>query len=380
MHPIFAGRGRLGLYLLGWSPLAALIVVLLVWRGELSWGEAALVGLPLAYLFAYLCLSAWYLCRALPLRAGSGPRQVLEVLAGHLAAALVSGGLFALAGRGWLLLLSSVSGLDRLDQRFPSVAPMLFALGVPLYLLSVAFHYLLLALAEGGDAERRARESRLAAREAEWKALRAQIDPHFLFNGLNTISALATSDPAGARRMAILLSEFLRRSLKVGERAEIPLADEAALASAYLAVERVRFGERLNVEEALEDEALACPVPPLLLQPLVENAVRHGVAQLLEGGAVRIEARVEERGGGERRLLLAVENPSDPDRPAPAGHGVGLRNVRARLAGRYGEGAALRVLPSPGRFRVEIELPAGRGLRPGELPAADPGAGEKPGE
>lgn len=380
MHPIFAGRGRLGLYLLGWSPLAALTVVLLVWRGELAWGEAVLVGLPLAYLFAYLCLSAWYLCRALPLRRDRGVRHVLEVLGGHLAAALASGALLALAGRGWLLLLSSISGLDQLDRRFSAVAPMLFALGVPLYLLSIAFHYLLLALAEGGDAERRARESRLAAREAEWKALRAQLDPHFLFNGLNTISALATSDPAAARRMAILLAEFLRRGLKVGDRAEIPLAEEAALAASYLAVERVRFGGRLTIEEALEDGALACPVPPLLLQPLVENAVRHGVAQLLEGGAVRIEARIEERGEGIRRLHLAVENPSDPDRPAPAGHGVGLRNVRARLAGRHGDAAVLRVLPSPGRFRVEIELPAATALRAEDRPGAGPAPGEDPGE
>lgn len=380
MHPIFAGRGRLGLYLMGWSPLAALLVVLLVWRGELAWSEAALVGLPLAYLFAYLCLSAWYLCRALPLQPGKRAAHSLEALGGQLVAALVSGALLALAGRGWLLLLGSIPGLDRLDLRFPAVAPMLFALGVPLYLLSVAFHYLLLALAEGSAAERRARESRLLAREVEWKALRAQLDPHFLFNGLNTISALATSDPAAARRMAILLAEFLRRGLKVGERAEIPLAEEAALVSSYLAVERVRFGERLEIVEALEEEALAWPVPPLLLQPLIENAVRHGVAQLLEGGAVRIEARIVGRQESGRRLHLAVENPSDPDRPAAGGHGVGLRNVRARLAGRHGEAATLRVLPRPGRFRVEIELPAGGALGPGARPVGDPGSAEEPGE
>ncbi|HEV7667476.1 MAG TPA: histidine kinase [Thermoanaerobaculia bacterium] len=382
MHPIFGGRGRLGLYLLGWSPLAALIVVLLVWRGELSWGEAALVGLPLAYFFAYLCLSAWYLCRALPLQPGKSARHALEVLGGHLVAALASGALLALAGRGWLLLLSSISGLDRLDQRFPAVAPMLFALGVPLFLLAVAFHYLLLALAAGGAAERRALTQRVLAREAEWKALRAQLDPHFLFNGLNTIAALAASDPAGTRRMAILLAEFLRRSLQLGSREEIPLAEEAALASSYLAVERARFGERLEVIEALEPAALTQKVPPLLLQPLIENAVRHGIAQLLDGGVVRIEARLDEIGGG--RLHLAVENPCDPDRPASTGHGVGLGNIRARLAGRYGEAASLRILATPGRFRVEIELPAGQALRleGGSAQAASaPGApGEDPGQ
>lgn len=375
MHPIFAGRGRLGLYLLGWSPLAALIVVLLVWRGELSWGEAMLVGLPLAYLFAYLCLSAWYLCRALPLQPGKN--AALEALGGHLIAALASGGLLAFAGRIWLLLLGSIPGLDRLDLRFPAVAPVLFALGVPLYLLSVAVHYLLLALEEAGAAERRGRGLRILAREAEWKALRAQLDPHFLFNGLNTIAALSATDPAGTRRMAILLAEFLRRSLQLGQREEIPLAEEAALASSYLAVERARFGERLEVVEALEPEALSRRVPPLLLQPLIENAVRHGIAQLLDGGVIRIEARIE-RGGD--RLHLAVENPCDPDRSGSTGHGVGLANVRARLAGRYGEAALFRVLATPGRFRVEIELPAGVTLRPDGGGAPRTGAGEDPGE
>jgi hypothetical protein len=383
VHPIFAGRGRLGLYLLGWSPLAALIVVLLVWRGELSWGEAALVGLPLAYFFAYLCLSAWYLCRALPLQPGQGGGRALEVLGGHLIAALASGVLLALAGRGWLLLLSSIAGLDRLDHRFPAVAPMLFALGVPLFLLAVAFHYLLHALSEGSAAERRALTQRVLAREAEWKALRAQLDPHFLFNGLNTIAALSATDPAGTRRMAILLAEFLRRSLELGSKEEIPLAEEAALAASYLAVERARFGERLTVIEALEPAVLSQKVPPLLLQPLIENAVRHGIAQLLDGGVIRIEARLDAGALGDR-LHLAVENPCDPDRPGSTGQGVGLANVRARLAGRYGEKAALRILATPGKFRVEIELPlaeTAEALRPDgarALPGA--GLGEDPGE
>ncbi|HXU29232.1 MAG TPA: histidine kinase [Thermoanaerobaculia bacterium] len=381
MHPIFAGRGRLGLYLLGWSPLAALIVVLLVWRGALAWGEAMLVGLPLAYLFAYLCLSAWYLCRALPLQPGKSAAHALEALGGHLIAALASGGLLAFAGRVWLLLLGSIPGLDRLDLRFPAVAPVLFALGVPLYLLSVAFHYLLLALEEASAAERRGRGLRILARDAEWKALRAQLDPHFLFNGLNTIAALSATDPAGTRRMAILLAEFLRRSLQLGQREEIPLAEEAALASSYLAVERARFGDRLTVIEALEPEALDQKVPPLLLQPLIENAVRHGIAQLLDGGVIRIEARIDSAVG---RLHLAVENPCDPDRPGSTGQGVGLANVRDRLAGRYGEGARLRVLPTPGRFRVEIDLPtagAAEALRSDGARALPlPGPGEDPGQ
>ncbi|HXU44426.1 MAG TPA: histidine kinase [Thermoanaerobaculia bacterium] len=349
MHPIFAGRGRLGLYLLGWLPLALLFVVLLVWRGGLSWGEATLVALPLVLLDAYLCLAAWYLCRALPLRRG----PLWEALGAHLLSALASSVLWVLAGWAWVTLLGTIPGLDRLGPRFLMLAPALLAVGVPLYLLAVAFHYLLLALEGAADAERRALELREQAREAEWKALRSQLDPHFLFNSLNVVAALVASDPGGARSMAILLAEFLRKSLKLGERAEIPLGEEVALAAAYLAVERVRFGERLAVIEEVDDAARNLPVPPLLLQPLVENAVRHGIAQLLEGGAVRLEASLQ-----DGRLHLAVENPCDPDRPAQSsGHGVGLANVEARLKGRYGAAAKLRVVRQSGTFRVEIEIP-----------------------
>src|SRR6185295_12622816 len=205
MHPIFAGRGRLGLYLLGWLPLALLFVVLLVWRGGLSWGEATLVALPLVLLDAYLCLAAWYLCRALPLRRG----PLWEALGAHLLSALASSVLWVLAGWAWVTLLGTIPGLDRLGPRFLMLAPALLAVGVPLYLLAVAFHYLLLALEGAADAERRALELREQAREAEWKALRSQLDPHFLFNSLNVVAALVASDPGGARSMAILLAEFL---------------------------------------------------------------------------------------------------------------------------------------------------------------------------
>lgn len=180
--------------------------------------------------------------------------------------------------------------------------------------------------------------------------------------------------------MAILLAEFLRRSLELGSRAEIPLAEEAALASSYLAVERARFGARLEVVERLEPAALEQKVPPLLLQPLIENAVRHGIAQLLEGGAVLIEARID-AAARSGRLLVAVENPCDPDRSTTGGHGVGLANVSARLAGRYGEGATLRVVRAPGKFRVEIDLPTSEALGAGGARAPSQlGLAEQPGE
>lgn len=383
MHPILAERGRLGLYLLGWSPLAALGVVLLALRGEVSWAESLAVGLPLLLVYAYLCLAAWYVCRLAPLAQttplapatpprGAGRWRPLRALALHLGAALLSSAVWAVVGLAWASLLDSFEAFEGLAGRLAGDAPGLFAVGVPVYLVSAAVHYLIQALEASRDAESRALELRVLAREAELKALKAQLDPHFLFNALNTVSALAGSDPAAARKMAILLAEFLRRSLRLGGLDRVPLGEELAHAAGYLAIERVRFGERLAVAEEIEPASRACLVPPLLLQPLIENAVRHGIAQLLEGGVIRIVARLQGAPGAGARLLLAVENPCDPDHPAVPGEGVGLANVEARLAARYPGEARVAATATAGTYRVDIAMPATIGTM--AMPATSAGA------
>ena len=191
----------------------------------------------------------------------------------------------------------------------------------------------------------------MLAREAELRSLRAQIDPHFLFNSLHSISALTTADPPAARRMCLLLADFLRDSLALGTADRITVARELALAGRFLEIERVRFGSRLQVELASGD-ADACLVPPLLLQPIVENAVTHGVAHVLAGGTIRIAAS---RGTGT--LTIVVENPCDAERPRRTGTGLGLANVRARLRALHGDDGRLSAEERDGVWRVEMSLP-----------------------
>ncbi len=349
MHPILARGDRLALYLIGWIPIAVFLSVLLVGLGGFPALAASLLPLVLAPLYAFACLAAWYPCRVLPLTAAGLPRA----LGYHLVGALLSSAAWVLAGYGATWLLGRAAPFRDLPALYGPVVLPLLAVGVLLYLLSAVIHYLVMALAESREAERRALELRALAREAELRALRAQIDPHFLFNSLNSVSALVAADPAAARAMCLELSEVLRASLRLGARERIPLADELALVGSFLAVEKARFGPRLAVEERVEDAARACPVPPLVLQPLVENAIRHGIAHLVEGGAIRLAASLA---GG--RLELAVENPCDPDRPRGPTPGVGLANVRSRLVALYGTQARFEAAESGGRFRVAISLPA----------------------
>jgi LytS/YehU family sensor histidine kinase len=151
--------------------------------------------------------------------------------------------------------------------------------------------------------------------------------------------------------MVLRLAGFLRSALESGRRELVTLKEELALARDYLEIERVRFGDRLSVSVTADAEALNCAVPPLIIQPLVENAVKHGIAHAVEGGTISLEVL---RSGG--RLVCRVRNPAENDRPR--GAGLGLANVRQRLERLFGRESMVTVAEEPGRFLVELSLPA----------------------
>jgi LytS/YehU family sensor histidine kinase len=228
---------------------------------------------------------------------------------------------------------------------FRSAAPVLAVMVFLVFLLSVALHYVLLALESSQRAE-------VLSREAELKALKAQINPHFLFNSLNSISALTSADPGKAREMCVRLSDFLRNSLRLGERTSVPFSEELALTRTYLDVEQVRFGQRLRVKHDVDPGCEHCDVPPLLVQPLIENAIKHGIATLTEGGEIEFSVRKE-----RDSLRITVENPFDPDAPATRKTGFGLVNVRNRLQARYGADGKLDIQIDDHRYRVMLSFP-----------------------
>jgi two-component system, LytTR family, sensor histidine kinase AlgZ len=347
MHPLLANRGRITLYLLVWLPLAGLLGYLLSVTGQLSLIEAESLAIPLCLVYAFICLSPWYLCRVLPL----GPSHLSKLLVNHTAAAVAAGLLWVVLAELYALGLGRYF-FPQLNQRFSPQLPVLFGEGVLLYLLAVALHYVLLSVETSKEAETREQEARTLAREAELKALKAQINPHFLFNSLNSISALATVDGVRAREMCIKLSDFLRSTLSLGEKPSISFKEELALAKSYLDVEQVRFGARLRTEFHADPNCDGCVVPPLFLQPLVENAVKHGIAGLVDGGAIRLEAAC-----GDGRLLVKVQNEFDPDAPPSDRRGLGLGNVRGRLRALYEQDARLDARAAGDQFIVEVELP-----------------------
>ena len=203
------------------------------------------------------------------------------------------------------------------------------------------------------EQERHAAELAIKAQEAQVRALRYQINPHFLFNTLNAIAALVRDAPGRAEEMVVQLSEFFRRTLAVNPMDDLTLAQEVELQRLYLEIERTRFGERMRFEVALEDAAADARVPALLLQPLVENAVKHGVARSELPTCIRIRARID-----GPMLEIVVENDARAAGPDARGENVGLDNVHDRLRTRFGSDASLTAGElAQGGFRNTLRIP-----------------------
>ncbi|HEX9936292.1 MAG TPA: histidine kinase [Longimicrobium sp.] len=198
----------------------------------------------------------------------------------------------------------------------------------------------------------RERDEQLA--RAELHALRMQLHPHFLFNALNTVNAYVRADPDTAERMIARLGQLLRHALAGGGSQEVPLEEELRMARAYLEIEQARFEDRLRVRWSVDPATHPARVPSLLLQPLVENAVRHGIAPRAAEGTIEIAA---ERRNGTLHLSVRDDGVGIPHGGAP-GEGVGLANTRARLRQLYGARQSLELVRGPnGGVCVEVSLP-----------------------
>jgi signal transduction histidine kinase len=226
-----------------------------------------------------------------------------------------------------------------------------------LFLAARSIRYALEFYRDLREKEWQEEQLRTLATQAELKALKAQINPHFLFNTLNTIAQLIHTDPAQAEATVERLAEMFRYVLAGSERGLAPLEEELTFVDDYLEIERARFGERLRLTREVAPEALSVPVPSLILQPLVENAVRHG-----QGSDGSIDLTIHVRlHGNEVLIAIADHGPGmPPDYRADAGRGVGLRNVDERLRKTYGDECGLEIQDNePQGVVVTIRIPTG---------------------
>ncbi|HYD14064.1 MAG TPA: histidine kinase [Allosphingosinicella sp.] len=335
--------------------------------------RAELILIGAFWAFAVLMLSIRALViDALPISI-MGPRRLALALIGATLCFGMARVLAALRGRsfpervfwgvlGAFLMSATLTGLTMTINRVILPLPgMSFSLvesvqwslvWLGYFLAWTGTHLALIYHWESEDHHRRATVLAEMTRDAERAALRYQLNPHFLFNTLNSVASLVGDGRnREAEAMLVNLAAFLRSTLTVEPAGMIPLGEEIALQRLYLEIERARFGDRLGVEFDLPGDLAETPVPALILQPLIENAVRHGLGRSEAPLTIRLSAAAR----GEA-VVLAVENEGSGE-AQPGGAGVGLANVAARLRAHFGEQGALEAGPVAGGFRASIRLP-----------------------
>lgn len=316
--------------------------------GGVSWPDVLVPTLASAYLWVPLTMFALWSAARLPIERG----RVVAPVAAHAAAAL----LVSLVRAGAVVALNPLVGWYVALPPLPQLLATSLANNVIVYGLLVgvghAVHYARTA---------RAQQEQLA--RAQLLVLKSQLQPHFLFNALNTVSAYVREDPATAERIIERLGRLLRQTLASTDAQEVPLREELAALEPYLEIEEARFADRLCVRRAVEPDVLDAAVPHFVLQPLVENAIRHGIAPRAAAGTVEIAAWRE---GGALCLQVQDDGVGLPaDFTVDRDGGVGLHNTRDRLAQLYGApragdgpGASLDVGPAPGGgTRVRLRIP-----------------------
>ena len=327
----------------GWTALALFFAVStsLTYRSTgrpANWTLTIERSLTEWWLWAALTPLVFWLARRFPLYGARRVRHAaIHVVAGIVIAALKTVAdriVFAMLTGFWMYLLAST-----------------FALQLALYAAVVA-------AAHGVEYYRRSRErehleAQLSATRLQM--LNMQLQPHFLFNTLNTIAEMVHEDPEKADAMIAGLSDLLRRTLDLGAAADITLAEEIDLVTRYVDIQRARFGDRLQVRIAMDDKVAGARVPALLLQPLVENAITHGLAARLDAGRIDIDAALH---GAEVVIDVTDDGNGVAETAAGKPERIGLGNTRARLQAAYGDRARLDLAPAPGRgTRVRVVIP-----------------------
>jgi signal transduction histidine kinase len=354
-------RKRFGfwlVYAVAWLPFAASYTTYYVRHLGRPLSEAVLTSLTGILPAALLGVGVIALCARLP---WSGKRRALFV-----STHLVLGVLYFEVWMGAVRLLSGLEEKIENAGAFgsrPSAAPFDTGMisGLMIYATIAAIVYGIHAM------ERlRAEETRVAQLEglqarAELETLRAQLNPHFLFNTLHSLMALVRHDASAAEGALEKLASLLRHTLMTSSQAnDVALRDELDFVQHYLSMERIRFGNRLQVEESVEEAALDCLLPPFTLQPLVENSIKYAISNRRDGGILKITAN---RHNGALKLEVIDDGPGANAEDLVNSSGSGLRIARQRLNVRYGGGATFQIDTSPGRgFAVRIEIPQASSL------------------
>ncbi|MCK3686323.1 histidine kinase [Maribellus sp. YY47] len=342
-HP-FITNPRLSIgYGLFWIIASTILVLIATLINGVAPGTAILEIFTFLILYAIIGTAIWYVIKFSTLENNS----ILRVILAHLIAASIIVFIWMYIGvvlvkafhpdaRQWL----GLTGFDR------TIAGYVLYLGFVVFFYAVNYYY--------AFKEKSKNETHLKAlvKEAELHALKSQINPHFLFNSLNSISSLTMTDPARAQEMVINLSQLMRYSLKHDQDEKVTFRQELENNKLYLSIEKVRFGKKLNPVFAIDEGCMEATIPNMILQPLYENAIKYGVYEATETIDVITHCRLN-----GSMLEIVISNTYDKNVLSKKGEGIGLRNIRDRLQVIYGNPHLLRIADNNNEFTVTLNIP-----------------------
>lgn len=345
-HPILADRTRLILWWLVWVFITLGQTLLYYY----AYGNFTPVSIPDAIIslviYSGIGLSLWYVFRYL----NASGSKTISVIINLIIGGVISVGLWMLITRYFTVVFLPKE--NNYQEYWSVTLPYRTGTGIFIYCLIILAYYLFISLYN--LSEKNAREARLESliKETELKMLRSQINPHFLFNSLNSISSLTITNPDKARDMVIKLSEFMRYSLSKKDEMPVTLRSELENLRLYLEIEKVRFGDRLTTEEIIDEQCLETKMPVMLLQPLYENAIKHGVYESTEMVRITTMAKIN----GEY-VEITISNDYEQVPSSRKGTGTGLLNVARRLELFYGKKASFRTSKENGIYSVTLYIP-----------------------
>ncbi len=346
-HPVLQNRVRLIVWWLIWLFLAG-GQSLLFYFAFGSFSNIGVIDSLLSLLiYSGIALSLWY-----PFSFFNSSKTSVAVLIGNL----VASGAFAVTL--WVLITKFIMQSvlpegNNYMAYWDATFSYRIGTGVFIYGLIILTYYLFISLTN--LSEKNAKEARLESlvKETELKMLRSQINPHFLFNSLNSISSLTVTDPEKARTMVVKLSDFMRYALSRKDEQPVSLKSELENLRLYLEIEKVRFGDKLTTEENIETNCLDFKLPVMLLQPLYENAVKHGVYESTETVRIITDAKIK-----DGFLEITIKNNYDTVPALRKGTGTGLLNVTRRLELFYGKRASMKTTKENNIYTVTLYIPS----------------------
>lgn len=342
-HP-FISKPRLAIYYMLFWVFAAIVNILLRWLAydtPLATGTAEFFAMP--FMFAIVGVSIWYVIKFSTLENNSAGRIIIS----HVIAASIIVLIWLYIGVVFIKLLHPEPEIY-IETRIP----INIFLGYAFYVMYIVFFYAVNYY--DGFKEKLRNEGKLKGliKEAELHALKSQINPHFLFNSLNSISSLTMTDPVKAQEMVINLSSLMRYSLKHDQIDKVPFHEELKNNKLYLQIEKVRFGSKLNPIFEVDKECLEAKIPNMILQPLYENAIKYGVYETTE--PVDVITRCKMKGN---LLEVVIQNDYDSSTRSKRGEGIGLRNIRDRLQIIFNNPLLMKVEDNKTNFKVTLAIP-----------------------